>query len=190
MLPLYLFSILYLTFTIVFGVNLRDWDYNESGRCYNTRLIANRGDLHPNVDIAFLVVTSFYCMGTLGLCISLLVEFPWGKLFAFGDPSESARQPVGFWAGFERTGAAVRQYLGPSSTRLLVWGNSYDIASSIVSIALVQYPLHLYMVIAMRASNEGQIYGDSEDDWGFGQIVALVLALASVFECVKGVLGG
>jgi hypothetical protein len=171
MLPLYLFSILYLSFTILFGVKLRDWDYNGSGRCYNTRLIANRGDLHPGVDIAFLVVTSFYCMATLTLCISILVGFPWDKFFAFWHSPE------------------IRRFLGPSSTRLLVWGNSYDIASSIVAVALLQYPLHHYMVIAMRASNEGQISGDSEDDWGFGQIVALVLALASVFECVKGVLG-
>ena len=45
----------------------------------------------------------------------------------------------------------------------------------LILIAVLQYPLHLYMLIAIRESNRDTLGGDSEDSWGFGQIVALTL---------------
>lgn len=64
-----------------------------------------------------------------------------------------------------------------------------QVFGGIVHLALAQYPIHLYMVVAMRSSNEGLVGGDSENAWGFGQVVALVLASATVFECFRGVIG-
>ncbi|KAL6923063.1 hypothetical protein FSST1_000337 [Fusarium sambucinum] len=57
---------------------------------------------------------------------------------------------------------------------------------AIVPLAMAQYPLHLYMTIALRAGNDSILSGDSENAWGFGQIVALILCAATLLECVKG----
>ncbi|CEI41545.1 unnamed protein product [Fusarium venenatum] len=57
---------------------------------------------------------------------------------------------------------------------------------AIVPLAMAQYPLHLYMTIALRAGNESLLSGDSENAWGFGQIVALILYAATLLECIKG----
>jgi hypothetical protein len=64
-----------------------------------------------------------------------------------------------------------------------------DYSWLIISLAMYQYPIHLYMAIALRVANERLLSGDSENAWGFGQIVALILCAATLLECVKGVLG-
>jgi hypothetical protein len=62
-------------------------------------------------------------------------------------------------------------------------------AETVLILSFVQYPLHLYSVVALRVSNGGQLEGDSEDSWGFGQVVALVLLGAVLARCVYGVCG-
>jgi hypothetical protein len=59
----------------------------------------------------------------------------------------------------------------------------------VVFVALLQYPLHFYMVIALQVSNEEYLQGESEDLWGFGQVVALVLVIPVLKECVKAYMG-
>ncbi|KAH6877249.1 hypothetical protein B0T10DRAFT_496639 [Thelonectria olida] len=59
---------------------------------------------------------------------------------------------------------------------------------SILGCALMQYPVHLWSAIGLRRSNEGLLSGDSENIFGFGQIVALTLTLAVIIECATGVL--
>jgi hypothetical protein len=54
--------------------------------------------------------------------------------------------------------------------------------------AMLQYPLHLYMLITLRVSNQGSLVGGSENTWGFGQIVALTLLAATIMECIRGIL--
>ncbi|KAK6815658.1 hypothetical protein PG987_016662 [Apiospora arundinis] len=61
----------------------------------------------------------------------------------------------------------------------------YGARATVLIIALVQYPVHGYMVYALRSSNEEFLTGSSENEWGFGQIVALVLVAAILLECVK-----
>lgn len=58
-----------------------------------------------------------------------------------------------------------------------------------LSLALAQYPLHLYNVFALRASNQHLLIGESENTWGFGQIVALVMLVQTFVECFRGVEG-
>ncbi|KAM0420656.1 hypothetical protein ACHAPT_011572 [Fusarium lateritium] len=60
---------------------------------------------------------------------------------------------------------------------------------ALVPLAMGQYPLHLYMVIAIRKGNERFLEGSSENDWGFGQIVALAMCAATCIECVRGFSG-
>ncbi|KAJ4152229.1 hypothetical protein NW765_017738 [Fusarium oxysporum] len=56
----------------------------------------------------------------------------------------------------------------------------------ILILALGQYPLHTYMVFALRASNQGYLIGDSENEWGFGQVMAMVLVGPFFLECIRG----
>ena len=46
----------------------------------------------------------------------------------------------------------------------------------VLALALLQYPLHLYMMIALRIANTDALEGDEhESDWRFGQTVAILL---------------
>jgi hypothetical protein len=43
--------------------------------------------------------------------------------------------------------------------------------TSVLIIAMMQYPVHVYTVFALRIANEDRLDGDSENYWGFGQVV-------------------
>ena len=170
MVPGFLFSILYLSFSIVFGVKLRAWDIETPGRCYNTSRIAASGDSHPLVDFIYLALTCMHCLLTLLLFFKYI-----GGAFVPGTEWVTEQVDV---PSLPRTELQEYRARGREMS-----------SAMILQIALIQYPLHLYMVIALRSSNEDHIGGDSENYWGFGQIVALALASATVFACVKGIFG-
>lgn len=50
-----------------------------------------------------------------------------------------------------------------------------NLKSAVLGVSVLQFPLHTYMIFSLRNSNEHRLLGDSENTWGFGQIVALVL---------------
>ena len=56
-----LFSILYLTFVILFGIRLNEWNDTSPGHCYSTSRVALLNAKHPYVDQIYLGVTSLYC---------------------------------------------------------------------------------------------------------------------------------
>ena len=56
-----MFLLLYLTFVIMFGIRLNDWDDSAPGQCYSTSRIAVPDGLHPIGDQIYLGITSFYC---------------------------------------------------------------------------------------------------------------------------------
>lgn len=60
---------------------------------------------------------------------------------------------------------------------------------AILLLALIQCPVHGYMIFALRASNESHLSGDSENQWGFGQIVPLVLLISVATECIQALVG-
>lgn len=59
-----------------------------------------------------------------------------------------------------------------------------------IIIGLLQYPIHLYMLITMRGMNADLLTGYSENTWGFGQVVALVLLSPTLLEILRGIKGG
>jgi hypothetical protein len=61
--------------------------------------------------------------------------------------------------------------------------------SIVLQLALVQYPLHTYMLIALREGNDKLLDGDSENYWGFGQVVALLLLASSILQGVRLIVG-
>ncbi len=55
-----IFMILYLSFAIVFGIRLNDWNDDVSGHCYSASRIALPNSKHPYVDQIYLGITAFY----------------------------------------------------------------------------------------------------------------------------------
>jgi hypothetical protein len=62
---------------------------------------------------------------------------------------------------------------------------------AVVLITFLQYPVHLYMVIALRIANHDRKYltGDSENLWGFGQVVAIILVVPILRACTGAYVG-
>lgn len=58
---------------------------------------------------------------------------------------------------------------------------------SVFVLIMMQLPLHLYYLISMRVSNEPLLSdGTEENQWGFGQVFALIMSASLVVECAKG----
>lgn len=53
--------------------------------------------------------------------------------------------------------------------------------------AFLQFPVHLYMAIALRSENQGRLEGDEKDEngWDFGQTTAVLLLGAAFEELVR-----
>jgi hypothetical protein len=55
-------------------------------------------------------------------------------------------------------------------------------------IALIQYPVHTYSVFMMPAMNESHlVQGSTEQDWGFGQVVAITLLGSNIVMLFEGI---
>ena len=171
-----IFSILYLVFVIRFGKGLRQWNDKISGRCYNFDNTASPHSSHPLVDELYLAFTA---LSTFGVP---LVGLP------FASPSQGKfwkwldRKSIPHTGDFWRDSASIRPYIFKI---LFVF-----ILFTAIFLTLLQYPLHLYMVIQLRKANPHNAgNGGSEDRWDFGQIAALVLILPVVKECIAGYIG-
>ena len=155
-----IFSTLYLTFANIFGKRLEAWDFTEPGFCYNTHRIAAPSARHPYVDRIYLGITALFMFSALfGSCM-FAIEFP--KILT-GDE---------FGTG---------KVIGT----VLMMGLRF----CVLVVALLQYPVHLYSIFALRTSNEHLLTGESENKWGFGQIVALVMIGQTLIECFRGYRG-
>jgi hypothetical protein len=139
-----IFGVLFLVFTILFGISLNNWDDEVPGHCYNARGIAAPGSDHPTVDAIYIGITCFYMLSTLGGAME----------YSIGTAKENV----------------FRRFI-------------------IIQLSAMQYPVHLYMIITMRESNADLLKGDSENEWGFAQIVALVLLASTLVECIRGARG-
>ena len=54
----------------------------------------------------------------------------------------------------------------------------------------LQFILHFYFVIALRISNQELLNNAAlEEQWGFGQILALIMLGATLLECAKALEG-
>src|SRR5690606_15780716 len=113
------FAVLYLAFSVVFGKSLEQWDNSAMGKCYLTAGIALPEASHPYVDRIYLGITCFYLY-------SSLILSAWVALAEGLGPSDI------------RTGLAYNLWEKPFMFTIgyFKW--------SIVAVALLQYPLHLY----------------------------------------------
>jgi hypothetical protein len=60
----------------------------------------------------------------------------------------------------------------------------------VLTVAAFQFPLHVYSIFALRGSNEALLSGGiTEQQWGFGQIVAMILLGTNIVVLVNGIQG-
>lgn len=66
-------------------------------------------------------------------------------------------------------------FLGPNWRKWILWTS------------FLQFPVHLYMAIALRSENQGKLAGEEtdENDWDFGQTTAVLLLASALEELVR-----
>jgi hypothetical protein len=176
-----LLLVLYIAFTIAFCVRLWAWEESEPGHCYNTSRISHPGDKHPDVDYVYVALTCFF----------LVVVLAWALTGAFDYDPNRVQVKVRVRTYFSFSSPSVPIVVQAFSPPQLSEDGSSRISASftVLTYALLQLPLHLYSVIALRVTNLSLLERDSENAWGFGQVVALVMVLATLSECGKGFKG-
>jgi hypothetical protein len=203
--PLALFTVSYLSFSVMFGNQLWTWDEYLTGHCYNTQLL-------PLNDHIYLGATFIWTLGALLGCCSINMPCTFGYLRIVRrlypatllptshttlTPPLRSPQPIaenGFWSELYYISATSHDALimAPviaGARASLFFKGPEAWVWTIIPLAIVHYPLHLCMVIALRLENEDLLSGDSENTWGFGQIVSLIVCAAALLECAKGALG-
>lgn len=207
-----LFVILYMAFVIVFGVNLKQWDEKTPGRCYYTDAIAAPSSSHPYVDKIYVSITCLYFLASMLMC-SLVAAFTlhpkigqvdhiFFEIFGVAQDNEKVAlygssksaitmKMVNILKGW------ISSMLGEDCNVIVRFFQKFDALSilktgyktGVLIIAMMQYPVHVYTVFALRIANEERLEGDSENDWGFGQVVALALLTSSILQCIRTVIG-
>jgi hypothetical protein len=168
----------------LFLIRLRGWDVEVPLHCYNTSALARSGDPHPHVDNIYIGVTFTFIASSLlyALVLSLKsqekLQRNWAKTAA--EFSELSGIPESNVHGFQAVAIAA---ISMSIT-------ATDLQYSLLTTAMLQSPLHIYSIFALRASNERYLeQGSSEREWGFGQIAAMVLLagnLLQIVDCIAG----
>jgi hypothetical protein len=203
------FLCLYLAFVIMFGLKLGTWDDNIPGRCYYADGISMPNSLHPLGDGLYLAITSLYFFSSMAACgmVAINTSPQLQRFLALEHLIPNLDTQMTSLSIFELMSGAISDaidfiYAGKLSSRELfrsiVQRFRKFIAVSlhegspkftILMLAMLQYPLHIYMIFALRAANDHLLKGDSENYWGFGQVVALVLLASSVLQGFRAILG-
>ena len=132
------FCILYLVFIGLFGVLLRSWDWDKSGRCYNITLFWG----HYMYNALWITLPTIYFFLLLGFA-TLSIQQPKSRL----------------------------QYVT-------------------LIMSSIQSPVHMYFIFVLRVVNERLLAsGSTEQQWGFGQVTAIVLLGTNLVTLANGVQG-
>ena len=59
----------------------------------------------------------------------------------------------------------------------------------IIIIGTLQFVLHVYTLVALRVSNQPLLDSSLEDQWGFAQVLALVMLGSTLLECARSLDG-
>lgn len=209
---LVVFLFLYLAFVIMFGMKLRTWNNDIPGKCYNTNRISIPTSSHPYVDNIYLSLTCLYFVASMWACLQVAISaYPrflktknavlTNFEFIIEDHENLSSAEFGLVLVMSVIDLLSTKYLPPKLRRWWVGfienikkQNLYysfvsDNKSIVLLLALIQYPLHTYMVIALRQGNDKLLDGDSENYWGFGQVIALISLASSVLQGVRLIAG-
>lgn len=187
---------------MIFGIKLQRWDDTKTGRCYNSNGVLSLGYHHSLGDKLYLLITCGYFFLSLILCglvalgtLTWIREYP--VLVFMTAQQESPTMFKNMSAALSEAARQLRDKVQTSEPprRFGDWGKRLDKLTmpshklTILSLAMIQYPVHIYAIFTLRWANEGLLQGDSENYWGFGQVVALVLLASSVLEGLRAIHG-
>jgi hypothetical protein len=188
-----IWAVLFISYIVVFVTRLQKWDNDVPSHCYNTDAIARPQDSHPHVDNIYIAVTSSFIGLSFFYALSLSLGSEMRQLQ--NKLSEVTSMLV---SGATDLGISGRHGISSESLQgmIQVLLSSYsmntpatDLQYSILGIAMLQCPLHIYSIFALRASNEQYLEGGSENEWGLGQIAAVVLLGRNILQLVDGLIG-
>ncbi|KAH7078018.1 hypothetical protein BKA63DRAFT_509505 [Paraphoma chrysanthemicola] len=182
-------AVLFVAYFSIFLARLSDWDLQVPFHCYNTSKTASSGDPHPNVDYAYVIVTFFFIGATFIYAVSLALRTQFRttsvikKLNDFVDSRISTNPST-------LSQNIMSLYFDVLTLSPLLGGPATELQRFILSVAMLQCPLHIYSIFALRASNEKLLdEGNSERQWGFGQVAAMVLLGNNILQIVDGIAG-
>jgi hypothetical protein len=213
-----LYLVFYLAFLILFDSHLREWDDKVPGRCYNTRLIGVPNALHPASDRAYLIVTGIYVYCAFFLAANVRSSVPVQLEEIVHGPKKHQNEDFTFGLFLRVFGLVLRVFMrvfglflrgclkkhqngrftfgwylrGGFMTERYLRTFTFFMENETGMITLItglQFPVHLYMAIALRVSNnfDGGAYG--ENAMGFGQILALMVVIANAMQYLAGLFG-
>ncbi|KAH3973040.1 hypothetical protein HBH52_147430 [Parastagonospora nodorum] len=190
-----IWAILFITYFSVFAARLQSWDNNTPLHCYRTKNISYPGNKHPRADHAYIGVTFAYTVLSIATALwqsTGLQKRAQATQLRLLERVVAEMPKVATSRPGEMIIASLRgEILGLQTA----YGIGADLVASdtenqILSLALLQCPLHIYSIFALRASNERYLDGGvSGSDWGFGQIVAIVLLGANFLSIADGITG-
>lgn len=127
------------------------------GKCYDGGWIITKLLNHPMGDQFYVVATTLALgVGLLAMIIYLMI-MEWEELQGTVNP---------------RYVVPIR---GTSIKALTLLG---------LCSACFQFPIHVLMTTALRATNQHLLTDSDESRWGFGQSVAVILLLGTVKDCI------
>jgi len=206
------FCILYLIYAVLFGIALGRWDVDKFGYCYRDRGITSPHQPHPEADDhVYLGITCLYMFVLLGNRYAeshgYLVPVDTSWPMSIREKHVTLFRPVTLYQKEVKDAISSFFLRYPRLSRILprhdvpepVSGTELPVALQenlmsenefvFMCIPLAQFLVHLYMVWAIRSANRMYLQGESEDTWGFGQVVALVQILPILKGCAKDCIG-
>jgi hypothetical protein len=196
-----IWAALFVSYFSIFATHLQDWDEEAPLHCYHTRYISHPGNPHPRSELAYLGVTFLCIMVTILYAILVALAqrshqglSPWQKgahlIESLFTPLEGTIGPNSNSLTVTVQDTIIQPYL---DIMQLLTSTQADVVASdaqnfIIGVATLQCPLHIYSIFTLRATNEQYLdAGGAERNWGFGQIVAIVLLGANILPIADGV---
>lgn len=204
------FCILYFAYAVLFGIALGKWNVDKFGYCYRDRGITSPDQQHPEADHIYLSIT---CLNMFSLLYGSFIESEKPPVLVDTFLPDSIRQIydkyVDAMASCEKK---VNSAIGALFTKCIslfptpIRAKITDLSSrlplppifnlrnpstelGLVIVPVAQFLLYLYVVWAIRSANRMHLQGESEDTWGFGQVVALIQILPILKGCAKDCMG-
>ncbi|KAF2424926.1 hypothetical protein EJ08DRAFT_700565 [Tothia fuscella] len=182
----FMFMLVLIAYTVVFGVRLHSWSDNQTGHCFviPAHFLWTIAP-HPKFEYIYLS-----CTCTVLLIFLALACWPRKarKVVSGSIPSAIVRRDFSRFRILRF--ASCFRLLRPAICFFTVIANEWekDIEHRHMLIGLydfLAYPVQLYYIFSLRNANEHLLHGDSENRWAFGQVVAVILLMTVVFESLR-----
>lgn len=184
--------------SVIFGTKLWDWNDDLAGKCYTTVGLARPYASHPKVDGTYV-----------GMTATTLVLEVFACVFTVARATKDVKMDRGLEKAKKTMLRAQRpskeplphhvrmaQFKAEQNAEALLKATNFTPSSLrrmkvlVFVPALVLYIVSVYMVMTLRAHNVPRLkrsYGDTENSWGFGQIVAITSLLAVIYTACDAI---